>query len=248
MPQGLSKSLTELHVTMSRKKATNMESGSVKNRSPVDSLKVSKYSTCCPDPSQLGLTDVVAPVNYDRIMSNHEKSSPITSTIRGSEHARVTATSFMELSVGLTCDTRRVRSEPGSLATTVITGSRTSGIEERPANLQSRIASLDGLDAFAARQSAAPGGIGSCQSSQANAPAGDVTALAKSRITSMWERNANGDNEPDYVVDPVQGNAYHKGPFLGKVRLLIQDSGGRLGDSFFKLSFFRILWLMAFSI
>lgn len=35
--------------------------------------------------------------------------------------------------------------------------------------------------------------------------------------TSSWN-NSVAEQESDYVVDPVQGNAYHKGHFLGKVR------------------------------
>lgn len=35
--------------------------------------------------------------------------------------------------------------------------------------------------------------------------------------TSSWN-NSIAEQESDYVVDPVQGNAYHKGHFLGKVR------------------------------
>jgi len=34
-------------------------------------------------------------------------------------------------------------------------------------------------------------------------------------MSSSW--NNSGEQESDYVVDPVQGNAYYKGQFLGKV-------------------------------
>lgn len=37
--------------------------------------------------------------------------------------------------------------------------------------------------------------------------------------TSSWNSNV-AEQESDYVVDPVQGNAYHKGHFLGKVSAL----------------------------
>ena len=37
--------------------------------------------------------------------------------------------------------------------------------------------------------------------------------------TSSWANNST-ETETDYVVDPVQGNAYHKGQFLGKVSCL----------------------------
>nr|ATL75351.1 polo-like kinase 3 [Diachasma muliebre] len=157
-------------------------------------------------------------VNYERIFN--PTYSPRTSTIRGSGNdGRVVATSFMELSVGVTCDTRRARSEPGSLSTTVITGSRTSGINQKRSNTPSRIASLDGLDSLVNRRSQT---IGTSQNSHlqsfnATPVVGIGRSPSKNKLTSIWEsHNTTGDSEPDYVVDPVQGNAYHKGPFLGK--------------------------------
>uniref|UniRef100_A0A0C9R826 Serine/threonine-protein kinase PLK n=1 Tax=Fopius arisanus TaxID=64838 RepID=A0A0C9R826_9HYME len=157
-------------------------------------------------------------VNYERMLN----SSPRTSTIRGSGNdGRVIATSFMELSVGVTCGTRRARSEPGSLSTTVITGSRTSEINHKCLHAPTRIASLDGLDALDTRQSQ----IISTHNSQnshllslnATPVVGIVASPSKNKLTSIWEsRNTCGDNESGYVVDPVQGNTYYKGPFLGK--------------------------------
>lgn len=43
--------------------------------------------------------------------------------------------------------------------------------------------------------------------------------------TSSWN-NSVPEQESDYVVDPVQGNAYHKGHFLGKVRTRLFVSVG----------------------
>lgn len=45
--------------------------------------------------------------------------------------------------------------------------------------------------------------------------------LANGIATSSSWSNNSVEQETDYVVDPVQGNAYHKGQFLGKVRCFI---------------------------
>lgn len=52
--------------------------------------------------------------------------------------------------------------------------------------------------------------------------------------SSSW--NSSTEQESDYVVDPVQGNAYYKGQFLGKVSTLNQ---------FLFLHFFKLYFLFA---
>lgn len=46
-----------------------------------------------------------------------------------------------------------------------------------------------------------------------------TTSVAKPGPSTSSSWNSTEQQESDYVVDPVQGNAYYKGQFLGKVRV-----------------------------
>ncbi|KAK0170134.1 hypothetical protein PV328_010734 [Microctonus aethiopoides] len=141
-------------------------------------------------------------------------------------------TSLIELAVNR--DTRRARSEPGSLSSVVVTSPTTTSASNKSYNA-TRISSLNCIDSLAtdvkSETTNSPTSTSNSNSNTNNnintGPKTSVASAFASPLTSHktptpgnksmthWDNNSH-DNETDYVVDPVQGNAYHKGQFLGK--------------------------------
>ncbi|XP_044015844.1 serine/threonine-protein kinase PLK1-like isoform X2 [Aphidius gifuensis] len=156
----------------------------------------------------------------------------------------VIATSLTELQVGKSRDTRRACSEPGSISSgTVRTTPRTRVVIKPPrSTTASRITSIDKINSIDNNNNinydksivvnndgkiVKPINIiNSGNNSNNNLQMTSVGSTVVSPVTSLKSvpsfktstsiDNNNCDNESDYVVDPVQGTAYHKGQFLGK--------------------------------
>ncbi|KAG8039053.1 hypothetical protein G9C98_003360 [Cotesia typhae] len=172
--------------------------------------------------------------------------APCTSTIRPctSRTASSLPASLRDLPINR--DARRARSEPGSLSysktvtnpmgistgtVTTVSSSTTQGRSSTaaapapaaptaPAAATVRISSLDGLNSLGVRSDTTSRSTNNGPRTNDNAT-GSSSAFASSANqlvpvnNKSWDNNS-AENESDYVVDPVQGNAYHKGQFLGK--------------------------------
>ncbi|KAH0545773.1 serine/threonine-protein kinase PLK1-like [Cotesia glomerata] len=162
--------------------------------------------------------------------------APCTSTIRPctSRTASSLPASLRDLPINR--DARRSRSEPGSLSysktvtnpmgistgiVTTVSSSTTQGRSSTaPAAATVRISSLDGLDSLGVRSDTTSRSTNNGPRTNDNAT-GSSSAFASPANqlvpvnNKSWDNNS-AENESDYVVDPVQGNAYHKGQFLGK--------------------------------
>ncbi|XP_008553612.1 serine/threonine-protein kinase PLK3 [Microplitis demolitor] len=133
-------------------------------------------------------------------------------------------------------DTRRARSEPGIFsssgtatnqivispppptATTVMrTSSTTQG---RSSAATARISSLDGLDSLGVLSDTTTRSSNNGPRTNDNQISSPVFASPVNQLVPVnnksWDNNSAENESSDYVVDSVQGNAYHKGQFLGK--------------------------------
>ncbi|XP_034936090.1 serine/threonine-protein kinase PLK1-like [Chelonus insularis] len=145
-----------------------------------------------------------------------------TSTIRSPQApGKVVTTSSLPTSLTdlpVNHESRKTRSEPGSLSSVTVKNPMTINSTPGRISTAARISSLDGLDSLGVNNN-------NNNNINNNGPRVSVSSAIATSVSnnnaiihgnkSMWDNNSM-ENESDYVVDPVQGNAYHKGQFLGK--------------------------------